>query len=80
MDKDENKSMKYLIFLRINIAHKPNSSFTLVELLHDLPFGQSYCETWKEFAVHNVLLPFWNESQAVLSENRVNFRGNCYTS
>ena len=45
MDKDENKSMKYLIFLRINIAHKPNSSFTLVELLHDLPFGPSYCET-----------------------------------
>lgn len=77
MTKDENKSMKY--FLRINIAHKPNSHFTLLELLYDLSFGQSYYETWKEFAILNVLLPFWNESQVVLSENRVSFKGNCYT-
>ena len=54
--------------LRVNVAHKPKSNFTLVELLYNSPFGRSYCEKWKEFAILNVLHLFWNESQVILPE------------
>lgn len=65
--------------LRVNTVHKISANCSFVKSLYNLPLCQSYCEQWKEFALLNVWCQSWNESQVILPENTMSFKGNFNT-